>query len=232
MISNSSNSSIAKDIKEVKKKTLKSLWKMLKKAAFSFKSLDFEVCKKFTSRNTYEICIINNKDKTRKILGEREILFELSKIFDIETILECTIDSGYLKRCYANANANANIDIDTDADTNSDTDFDFNVVSEANITFRRNMGRKNPEEFQIDLKKYSGELNGLFDQYQFRNSDNLSTLKITLPLDIKYIVENYSLTFALILAFIMGSHKRLGDRSHISLLDSDILSLTIFYYHE
>ena len=220
-----STSSIATDIKEVKKKTLESLWKMLKKAAFTFKSVDFEVCKILTSRTTYQICIINNKDKTRRILGvkdDKEIVLELSKIFDIETILECTIDSGYLKKCYA----------DTDTDTDTDTDFDFNVFSEANITFHRNMGRKNPEEFKIDLKKYSGELDGFFDQYQFRNSDNLSTLKITLPLDIKYIVENYSLTFALILAFIMGSHKRIGDRSHISLLDSDILSLTIFYYHE
>jgi hypothetical protein len=89
------------------------------------------------------------------------------------------------------------------------------------------MGRKNPEEFLIDLKNYSGELNGIFDQYQFRNSDNLSTLKITLPLDIKYIVEKYSLTFALILAFIMGSHKRLGSESLISLLDSDILSFIL-----
>jgi hypothetical protein len=218
---------IATDIKEVKKKTLESLWKMLKKAAFSFKSLDFEVCKKFTSRTTYEICIINNKDKTRKILGvgigigvkdDQEILLELSKTFNIETILECTIDCGYLKKCYAN----------TDTDTNSE--IDFNVFQEANITCSQNMGRKNPEEFKIDLKKYSGELDGFFDQYQFRNSDNLSTLKITLPLDIKYIVEKYSLTFALILAFIMGSHKRLGNMSLISLLDSDILSFIVFNY--
>ena len=203
-----STSSIAKDIKEVKKKTLKSLWKMLKKAAFSFKSLDFEVCKKFTSRNTYEICIINNKDKTRKILGvkdDKEIVLELSKIFDIKTFLECTIDSGYL----------------------TDTDTDFNVFPEAIMTCRRNMGHKIPEEFQIDLKNYSGELNGIYDQYQFRNSDNLSTLKITLPLDIKYIIEKYSLTFALNLAFIMGSHERLGAGSFISLLDSDTLSFIL-----
>jgi len=210
---------IAKDIKEVKKKTLESLWKMLKKGAFSFKSLDFEVCKKFTSRTTYEICIINNKDKTRKILGvgvtdNQEILLELSKTFNIKTILECTIDCGYLKKCY----------------TDTDSEIDFNVFQEANITCSQNMGRKNPEELKIDLKKYSGKLDGFFDQYQFRNSDNLSTLKITLPLDIKYIVEKYSLTFALILAFIMGSHERLGNMSLISLLDSDILSFIVFNY--
>jgi hypothetical protein len=213
MISNTYTSTIkiATDIKEVKKKTLESLWrKMLKKAAFSFKSVDFEVCKILTSRTTYQICIINNKDKTRRILGvkdEKEIVFELSKIFDIKTTIICTIDCGYL----------------------TDIDFDFNVFSEVNITCYRNMGRKNPEEFLIDLKNYSGELNGIFDQYQFRNSDNLSTLKITLPLDIKYIVEKYSLTFALILAFIMGSHKRLGTESLISLLDSDTLSLILLY---
>ena len=163
-----STSSIATDIKEVKKKTLESLWKMLKKAAFTFKSVDFEVCKTLTSRTTYQICIINNKDKTRRILGvkdDKEIVLELSKIFDIKTFLECTIDSGYL----------------------TDTDTDFNVFPEAIMTCRRNMGHKIPEEFQIDLKNYSGELNGIYDQYQFRNSDNLSTLKITLPLDIKYI---------------------------------------------
>jgi hypothetical protein len=199
-----STSSIATDIKEVKKKTLESLWKMLKKAAFTFKSVDFEVCKILTSRTTYQICITNNKDKTRRILGvkdDKEIVLELSKIFDIKTFLECTIDSGYL----------------------TDTDIDFNVFPEAIMTCHRNMGRKIPEEFLIDLKNYSGELNGIYDQYQFRNSDNLSTLKITLPLDIKYIIENYSLTFALNLAFIMGSHERLGARSFISLLDSDTL---------
>lgn len=203
-----SNNSIATDIKEVKKKTLESLWKMLKKAAFTFKSVDFEVCKTLTSRTTYQICIINNKDKTRRILGvkdDKEIVLELSKIFDIKTFLECTIDCGYL----------------------TDIDIDFNVFSEANMTCRRNMGRKIPEEFQIDLKNYSGELNGIYDQYQFRNSDNLSTLKITLPFDIKYIIENYSLTFALNLAFIMGSHERLGAGSFISLLDSDTLSFIL-----
>ena len=203
-----STSSIATDIKEVKKKTLESLWKMLKKAAFTFKSVDFEVCKILTSRTTYQICIINNKDKTRRILGvkdDKEIVLELSKIFDIKTFLECTIDSGYL----------------------TDTDIDFNVFPKAIMTCRRNMGRKIPEEFQIDLKNYSGELNGIYDQYQFRNSDNLSTLKITLPLDIKYIIENYSLTFALNLAFIMGSHERLGTGSFISLLDSDTLSFIL-----
>jgi len=212
MISNTYRyiSTIATDIKEVKKKTLESLWKMLKKGAFSFKSVDFEVCKILTSRTTYQICITNNKDKTRRILGvkdEKEIVLELSKIFDIKTTIICTIDCGYL----------------------TDIDFDFNVFLEVNITCYRNMGRKNPEEFLIDLKNYSGELNGIFDQYQFRNSDNLSTLKITLPLDIKYIVEKYSLTFALILAFIMGSHKRLGTESLISLLDSDTLSLILLY---
>lgn len=196
-----STSSIAIDIKEVKKKTLESLWKMLKKAAFTFKSVDFEVCKILTSRTTYQICIINNKDKTRRILGDKEIVLELSKIFDIKTFLECTIDCSYL----------------------TDIDIDFNVFSEANMTCLRNMGRKIPEEFLIDLKNYSGELNGIYDQYQFRNSDNLSTLKITLPLDIKYIIEKYSLTFALNLAFIMGSHERLGAGSFISLLDSDTL---------
>jgi hypothetical protein len=203
-----STSSIATDIKEVKKKTLESLWKMLKKAAFTFKSVDFEVCKILTSRTTYQICIINNKDKTRRILGvkdDKEIVLELSKIFDIKTFLECTIDSGYL----------------------TDTDIDFNVFPKAIMTCRRNMGRKIPEEFQIDLKNYSGELNGIYDQYQFRNSDNLSTLKITLPLDIKYIIEKYSLTFALNLAFIMGSHERLGTESLISLLDSDTLSFIL-----
>lgn len=207
-----STSSIATDIKEVKKKTLESLWKMLKKAAFTFKSVDFEVCKILTSRTTYQICIINNKDKTRRILGvkdDKEIVLELSKIFDIKTFLECTIDSGYL------------------TDTNTDTDIDFNVFPKAIMTCRRNMGRKIPEEFQIDLKNYSGELNGIYDQYQFRNSDNLSTLKITLPLDIKYIIEKYSLTFALNLAFIMGSHERLGAGSFISLLDSDTLSFIL-----
>ena len=209
-----STSSIATDIKEVKKKTLESLWKMLKKAAFTFKSVDFEVCKILTSRTTYQICIINNKDKTRRILGvkdDKEIVLELSKIFDIKTFLECTIDSGYL----------------TDTNTDTDTDIDFNVFPKAIMTCRRNMGRKIPEEFQIDLKNYSGELNGIYDQYQFRNSDNLSTLKITLPLDIKYIIEKYSLTFALNLAFIMGSHERLGAGSFISLLDSDTLSFIL-----
>ena len=203
-----STSSIATDIKEVKKKTLESLWKMLKKAAFTFKSVDFEVCKTLTSRTTYQICIINNKDKTRRILGvkdDKEIVLELSKIFDIKTFLECTIDSGYL----------------------TDTDIDFNVFPKAIMTCRRNMGRKISEEFLIDLKNYSGELNGIYDQYQFRNSDNLSTLKITLPLDIKYIIEKYSLTFALNLAFIMGSHERLGAGSFISLLDSDTLSFIL-----
>jgi recombinational DNA repair protein RecR len=85
MISNTYTSTIkiATDIKEVKKKTLESLWKMLKKGAFSFKSVDFEVCKILTSRTTYQICITNNKDKTRRILGvkdDKEIVFELSKI--------------------------------------------------------------------------------------------------------------------------------------------------------
>ena len=193
-------------INKAKVKILKLLWMVISKGGFTFTSGDVTIYKIITGKTTSRTIIKNNKEKTCVEAGVgvkdvQKIVCELSKTFDttIETTIECTIDSGYL----------------------IDSKIDWKVFSTANITCCRNMGRKHPEEFQKDLKNSSGELDGIFDQYQFINSDNLSTLKITLPLDIDYISS------IAILPFIMGTHERLGTGSFVSLLDKDMLSLIV-----
>jgi hypothetical protein len=191
-------------INKAKADILKSLWMVISKGGFTFKSLNVTIHKIITGKTTSRTIIKNNKDKTCKEVGVgvkdvQEILSELSKTFDIatETTIECTIDSGYLKKS------------------------NWKYFKAAEITCYQNTGHKKIEEITYDLKKYSGELDGIFDQYQFRNTYNLSTLKITLPLDIDYISS------IIILPFIMGTHERLGTGSFISLLDKDTLSLIV-----
>jgi hypothetical protein len=174
---------------KAKQEILKSLWNIISKGGFSFTSGDVTIHKIITGKTTYRTLIENKKEKTCIELGVgtkdvQKIVCELSKTFDTDTktTIECKIDSGYL----------------------IDSKIDWKVFTAANITCYRNMGRKHPEEFQKDLKKSSGELDGFFDQYQFRNSDNLSTLKITLPLDMDYISSG------IILPFIMGTVSRTG----------------------
>jgi hypothetical protein len=197
----------ATTLNKAKPDILKSLWMgLMSKGGYIFSSGDDTVSKQITYKNNCRIFIKDNKDNTCKEVGigvkdVQEILSKLSKTFNIatETTIECTIDSGYL----------------------IDSTIDWNVFTAANITCYRNMGRKHPEEFKKDLKNSSGKLDGFFDQYQFRNSDSLSTVKITLPLDMDYISSS------IILPFIMGTHKRLGTRSLVSSLDKDTLSLIV-----
>lgn len=220
------NKATASATNKAKAEILKSLWNILSKGGFSFKSPDVTIHKIITGKTTSRtVCLMdwqagsrdspvradctiikNNKDNACIEVGVgvkdvQKIVYELSKTFDttIETTIECTIDSGYL----------------------IDSKIDWKGFRAANITCYRNMGRKHPEEFQKDLKKSSGELGGFFDQYQFRNTYNLSTLKIVLPLDMDYISS------IAILPFIMGTHDRLGTGSFISLLDKDTLSLIV-----
>jgi hypothetical protein len=174
---------------------LKSLWMVISKGEFSFKSPDFTIYKIITGKTTSRtVCLYktdsrvsfgdctiieNKKEKTCVEVGVKDvqkIVCELSKTFDTKTTIECRIDSGHLKY------------------------IDWKVFTAANIKCYRNMGRKHPEEFTYDLKNSSGELDGIFDQYQFRNTYNLSNLKITLPLDIDYISS------VIILPFIMGCY--------------------------
>jgi hypothetical protein len=207
-------------INKAKADILKSLWMVISKGGFTFKSPNVTIHKIITGKTTSRtVCLYktdsrvsfgdctiikNNKDKICKEIGVgvkdvQEILSELSKTFNIatETTIECTIDSGYLKKS------------------------NWKYFKAAEITCYQNTGHKKIEEITYDLKNYSGELDGIFDQYQFRNTYNLSTLKITLPLDIDYISS------IIILPFIMGTHERLGTGSFISLLDKDTLSLIV-----
>ena len=170
-------------INKAKADILKSLWNIISKGGFSFTSGDVTIYKIITGKTTSRTIIENKKEKTCVEVGVKDvqkIVCELSKTFDTKTTIECRIDSGHLKY------------------------IDWKVFTAANMICYRNMGRKHPEEFQKDLKKSSGELDGFFDQYQFRNSDNLSTLKITLPLDMDYISSG------IILPFIMGTVSRTG----------------------
>jgi hypothetical protein len=185
-------SATASATNKAKAEILKKLWNILSKGGFSFTSPNVTIHKIITGKTTSRTIIKNNKDNTCIEVGVgvkdvQKIVYELSKIFDttIETTIECKIDSGYLQK-------------------SNNLDIDWNVFTGANLTCCRNMGRKNPEEFTYDLKHSSGELDGIFDQYQFRNSDNLSTLKITLPLDIDYISS------IAILPFIMGTVSPTG----------------------
>ena len=194
-------------INKAKADILKLLWMVISKGGFTFTSGDVIINREIKSKTTSEtVCHVKTGSRDNiciKVgIGSKDvqkIVSELSKTFDKKTTIECTIDSGYL----------------------IDSEINWKVFTAANITCYRNMGRKHPEEFQKDLKNSSGELYGFFDQYQFRNSDNLSTLKITLPLDIDYISS------IIILPFIMGTHERLGTGSFISLLDKDTLSLIV-----
>lgn len=197
-------------INKAKADILKSLWMVISKGEFSFKSPDFTIYKILTRKNKYSTLIRNDKDYSSSIVvgagveigvkDVQKIICELSKIFDTETTILCRIDSGKL----------------------IDSNIDWKVFTAANMICYRNMGRKHPEEFTYDLKNSSGELNGIFDQYQLRNSHNFSHLKIALPLDIDYIIHNI-----IILPFIMGTHERLGTGSLVSLLDKDTLSLIV-----
>jgi hypothetical protein len=194
-------------INKAKANILKLLWIVISKGGFTFTSGDVTISKNITGKTTSStVCLVNTGSKDNICIevgiGSKDvqkIVSELSKTFDKKTTIECKIDSGYL----------------------IDSKIDWKVFTAVNITCYRNMGRKHPEEFQKDLKNSSGELDGFFDQYQFRNSDSLSTLKITLPLDIKYISSG------IILPFIMGTHERLGTGSLVSLLDKDMLFLIV-----
>jgi hypothetical protein len=140
-------------INKAKADILKSLWMVISKGGFTFKSPNVTIHKIITGKTTSRTIIKNNKDKTCKEIGVgvkdvQEILSELSKTFDIatETTIECTIDSGYLKKS------------------------NWKYFKAAEITCYQNTGHKKIEEITYDLKNYSGELDGIFDQYQFRNT--------------------------------------------------------------
>jgi hypothetical protein len=215
-------------LNKAKADILKSLWMVISKGELSFKSPDFTIYKILTKKNKYStVCLVNTDSRDSPYRADctlirndkhysssivvgagveigvkdlQKIVCELSKIFDTETTILCRIDSGKL----------------------IDSNIDWKVFTAANMVCYLNMGLEHPEEFTYDLKNSSGKLDGIFDQYQLRNSHNFSHLRIALPLDIDYIIHNI-----IILPFIMGAHERLGTGSLVSLLDKDTLSLIV-----
>lgn len=98
---------------------------------------------------------------------------------------------------------------------------DWKVFSQANITLYGTNGRRTLSEFRYNLKDLPCGFNSILKTY----TNYRCYLELMLPLDINYMVTKTNF-----FAFVMGTHKRLGSESSVSLLDTDILPLILSYY--
>jgi hypothetical protein len=130
-------------------------------------------------------------------LSKQELKDELSKSLNKNTTLKCKIYNKYL--------------------LNPECNIDWKVFSQANITLYKYTGHGYKiEKFNYDLKDLPTGFTGLLKSYNSEPCD----IELTLPLDIDYII-----TKTKGFAFLSGTHKRLGEKSEVSSLDDDVLSL-------
>jgi hypothetical protein len=153
----------------------------------------------------YKYNIKDNKfyDKSTRIYDYdmQQIKDALSKSLNKNTTFKCSINSLYL----------------------IDKEIDWKVFLKANITLQRNMGHRHKiEEFKYNLKDLPEGFNGILNSNQYKYTGEKCIVELTLPLDINYMVTKTK-AFAL----IMGSHKRLGEKSEVLSLDDDMLYLIV-----